>query len=175
MQRHFSYIRRAYPESEGFLFPNKHMAGLWNTIKRSISSDEYDETWTSRRGPKNGSRNMSAKVSGAQMLTRLGLRLETVQLIGRWGSDAIKVYVQETPLHHGNSFFSSPDIDKPRQVREMVKHYLETLKNKFWIVNTATGVVHLPCAIRFGDGRRVLGDPCQFAACIYARGVLCSH
>ena len=84
------------------------------------------------------------RASGAQMLTRLGLPLETVQLIGRWGSDAIKVYVQETPLHHGNSLFSGPDIDKPRQVREMVKHCLETLRNKFWIVNTAIAVVHLP-------------------------------
>ena len=67
-------------------------------------------------------------VSGAQMLTRRGFPLDTVQLIGRWGSDAIKVYVQEAP----------------QQVREMVEHYLETLRRKFWVVNTNTKVVHLP-------------------------------
>ena len=54
------------------------------------------------------------RVSGAQMLTRRGFILDTVQLIGRWGSDSIEVYVQEP------------------------------LPTKFWVVNSLTKVVHLP-------------------------------
>ena len=83
-------------------------------------------------------------VSGAQMLTRRGFPLDTVQLIGRWGSDAIKVYVQEAPLHRGDPHFRPEEITTPQQVREMVEHYLETLRRKFWVVNTNTKVVHLP-------------------------------
>ena len=37
------------------------------------------------------------RVSGAQMLTRRGFPLDTVQLIGRWRSDAIKVCVCRKP------------------------------------------------------------------------------
>ena len=86
------------------------------------------------------------RVSDAQMLPRLGLPLETVQPIGRWGSDAINcqgLRPRDTARPRELTLLR-PNIDKPRQVHEMVKHYLETLRNKFWIVNTATGVVHLP-------------------------------
>ena len=38
------------------------------------------------------------RVSGAQFLSRLGYSLEAIQLIGRWGSDAVKRYIQEAPL-----------------------------------------------------------------------------
>ena len=38
------------------------------------------------------------RVSGAQFLTRIGYGLESVQLIGRWGSEAIKRYIQDSPL-----------------------------------------------------------------------------
>ena len=38
------------------------------------------------------------KVSGAQFLSRMGYSLEDIQLIGRWGSDAVKRYIQEAPL-----------------------------------------------------------------------------
>ena len=84
------------------------------------------------------------RVSGAQMLTRRGFPLDTVQLIGRWGSDAIKVCVQEAPLHRGDEFHRPDELTKPEQVREMVEHYLETLRTKFWVVNSLTKVVHLP-------------------------------
>ena len=42
--------------------------------------------------------------------------LDTVQLIGRWGSDAIKVYVQEAPLHRGDEFHRPDELTKPEQV-----------------------------------------------------------
>ena len=40
----------------------------------------------------------SLRVTGAQGLARIGLDLWTIQLIGRWGSDAIKRYVRLVPL-----------------------------------------------------------------------------
>ena len=38
------------------------------------------------------------RVSGAQMFARWGLALYEIQLLGRWGSDAVERYVQEAPL-----------------------------------------------------------------------------
>ena len=78
------------------------------------------------------------------MLTRRGFPLDTVQLLGRWGSDAIKIYVQEAPLFRGDPHHRGQENDKPEQIREIVEHYLETLRQKFWVVNTMTKMIHLP-------------------------------
>ena len=40
----------------------------------------------------------AARRGGAQFLTARGIPLYVVQLLGRWGSDAIRIYVDETPL-----------------------------------------------------------------------------
>ena len=40
----------------------------------------------------------SLRVTGAQGLSRLGLDLWAIQLLGRWGSDAVRVYVRAVPL-----------------------------------------------------------------------------
>ena len=40
----------------------------------------------------------SLRVTGAQGLTVRGWHLWTIQLLGRWGSEAIKTYVREAPL-----------------------------------------------------------------------------
>ena len=84
------------------------------------------------------------RVSGLQVLTRGGFPLDTVQLIGRWGSDTIKVNVQESPLYRGDEFHRPDELNKPEQVREMVEYYLETLRTKFWVINAVIKVVHLP-------------------------------
>ncbi|OLP93918.1 hypothetical protein AK812_SmicGene24117 [Symbiodinium microadriaticum] len=63
--------------------------------------------------------------------------LDTVQLLGRWGSDAVKVYVQEAPLYRGDPHHRGHENDKPEQISEMVEHYLDTLRQKFWVVNTS--------------------------------------
>ena len=85
------------------------------------------------------------RVSGSQFLTRLGYPLETVQLIGRWGSDAVRRYVQEAPS-------SRPSINRTptqRTVKLMVKRYLETITSKFWVKNTSTNVIHISGAPEF--------------------------
>ena len=38
------------------------------------------------------------RVTGAQGLARLGLELWAIQLLGRWGSDAVQTYVRAVPL-----------------------------------------------------------------------------
>lgn len=43
------------------------------------------------------------RVAGAQMLARHHVELYIIQLIGRWGSQAILRYVQEAPLLHSSS------------------------------------------------------------------------
>ena len=40
------------------------------------------------------------RVVGAQMFSRAGMELYFIQLVGRWGSRAIELYVQEAPLHN---------------------------------------------------------------------------
>ena len=60
-----------------------------------------------------------------------------MQLLGRWGSDAVKVYVQEAPLYRGDPHHRGHENDKPEQISEMVEHYLDTLRQKFWVVNTS--------------------------------------
>ena len=92
------------------------------------------------------------RVSGSQFLTRLGYPLETVQLIGRWGSDAVRRYVQEAPLSCPSGSSARLCINKTptqRTVRTMVKKYLETITSKFWVKNTSTNVIHISGAPEF--------------------------
>ena len=92
------------------------------------------------------------RVSGSQFLTRIGYPLETVQLIGRWGSDVIRRYVQEAPLSCASGSSSRPVINRTptqRTVKIMVKKYLETITSKFWVKNTSTNVIHISGAPEF--------------------------
>ena len=41
----------------------------------------------------------SLRVSGAQLFARLGWDVAVIMALGRWGSDAIKAYVQSVPLN----------------------------------------------------------------------------
>ena len=93
------------------------------------------------------------RVSGAQFLTRLGYPMETVQLIGRWGSDAVKRYVQDTPPSCATGSTSARTtvnrIPTQKAVQGMVKKYLEAISGKCWIKNTSTNVVHISGAPQF--------------------------
>ena len=92
------------------------------------------------------------RVSGSQFLTRIGYPLETVQLIGRWGSDVVRRYVQEAPLSCASGSSSRPVINRTpaqRTVKMMVKNYLETITSKFWVKNTSTNVIHISGAPEF--------------------------
>ena len=92
------------------------------------------------------------RVSGSQFLTRIGYPLETVQLIGRWGSDVVRRYVQEAPLSCASGSSSRPLINRnptQRTVKMMVKKYLETITSKFWVKNTSTNVIHISGAPEF--------------------------
>lgn len=40
------------------------------------------------------------RVSGAQLLAKLGVQPQTIMLMGRWSSNSVARYVQEAPLHH---------------------------------------------------------------------------
>ncbi|CAE7513852.1 unnamed protein product, partial [Symbiodinium pilosum] len=65
----------------------------------------------------------------------------------RWGSDAVRRYVQEAPLSCASGSSARPCISKtPTQ---MVKKYLETITSKFWVKNTSTNVIHISGAPEF--------------------------
>ena len=49
----------------------------------------------------------SLRVTGAQGLTRLGVDLWAVQLMGRWGSDKVKTYVREVQLERASEWATS--------------------------------------------------------------------
>ena len=150
LQRHLTRMRSlGYPDDSP-LFPGHESQPLLHhqTVEIFRSVIEATGTTMTRNGP-NGSALQRfcehvCRVSGAQMLTRRGFPLDTVQLLGRWGSDAIKVYVQEAPLYRGEPHHRDQEHDKPEQIREIVEHYLETLRQKFWVVNTVTKMIHLP-------------------------------
>ena len=89
----------------------------------------------------------TCRVSGAQFLTRLGYSLEAVQLIGRWGSDAIKRYIQEAPLqlqHVANPRAPAPTEMTSQHLRNLVQREVQALQHQYWICNPMTKVCHVP-------------------------------
>ncbi len=69
--------------------------------------------------------------------------MEAVQLIGRWGSDAIRRYIQEAPLqlqHIANPRAPQSGEINTQQLRSMVQKEVQALQHQFWVVNEG-----LPC------------------------------
>ena len=144
---------------ESFLFPGLNGGAITHeeTIQVFRTAIEATGAQLTRPGPQGQLlqrfNEHVRRVSGAQFLTRLGYPMETVQLIGRWGSDAVKRYVQDTPLTcaTGSSSARTPVNRIPTQkaVQSMVKKYLEAISGKCWIKNTSTNVVHISGAPQF--------------------------
>ena len=82
------------------------------------------------------------RVSGAQFLTRLGYNKETVQLVGRWGSEAVARYIQESNLDRPPMAHSQKELQ--HQIEDVVKRHIAVLHNTFWVVNTDSNKAHLP-------------------------------
>ena len=109
MKRHLDRMLRRFPDQfrlpQGMpLIPNAsgHTISQEQLIQVFRDTIQLTGTTVERPGPAGDPRprfsQHTCRVSGAQFLTRLGYSLEAVQLIGRWGSDAIKCYIQEAPL-----------------------------------------------------------------------------
>ena len=75
--------------------------GACLTSKRHGPADALDtndnETKT-RAETKHNFCGHALRISGAQLLARMGIELYLIQLIGRWGSMAVVRYVQNAPL-----------------------------------------------------------------------------
>ena len=82
------------------------------------------------------------RVSGAQFLTRLGYNKQTVQLVGRWGSEAVARYIQESNLDRPPMAHSQKELQ--HQIEDVVKRHIAVLHNTFWVVNTDSNKAHLP-------------------------------
>ena len=97
------------------------------------------------------------------MLARAGIDIVTIMLIGRWGSSAVRRYVQETPLHRATTiatrvFGNICPVQSAQQeethihLRNEVAALRDELKNlprqqatvepKF-IINPASKIVHI--------------------------------
>ena len=83
----------------------------------------------------------TCRVSGAQFLTRLGYSLDAVQLIGRWGSDAIKRYIQDSPLVRP---LQRTEHQTDDHIRKIVQDQMTRSFNQFWIVHSNSGITHIP-------------------------------
>ena len=83
------------------------------------------------------------RVSGAQ-LSRLGYSLEAIQLIGRWGSDAVKRYIQEAPLAATPNHLLAPQSTDTLDIRYLVRTELERLCNSWWILSQHSNTAHIP-------------------------------
>eukprot|EP00439_Symbiodinium_sp_Y106_P077835 s2127_g16.t1 len=123
LQRHIDRLTALGCPRDGPLFPGAdgHPLQYYETVEIFLSVIAATGTSMTRVGPNGISFERFCehvcRISGAQMLTRRGFPFDTVQLIGRWGSDAIKVYVQDFPLHRGDEFRRPDELNKPEQVR----------------------------------------------------------
>ena len=85
-------------------------------------------------------RGYLSSISGA-CLTRLGYSIDAVQLIGRWGSDAIKRYIQDSPLVRPLQRTEHRTDD---HIRKIVQDQMTRSFNQFWIVHSNSGITHIP-------------------------------
>ena len=148
MIRHDKRVPTLFPRSDTVPFipepggshPSKHT--LIDIFRRAI---EYTGTQLQRPGPDGrGIHRFSehvCRVSGAQFLTRLGYNIDAVQLIGRWGSDAIKRYIQDSPLMRPQQV---TQISTEEHIRTLVKDQMTRSYNQFWIVHSTSGISHIP-------------------------------
>ena len=158
MTRHIDRMRRRFPEK--FRLPHR-MPLIPNADGNTISHDQLIQIFRDtiqltgvtmgRPGPSGEPRprfsQHTCKVSGAQFLTRMGYPLEAVQLIGRWGSDAIKKYIQEAPLqlqHVTNPRVPSPNEMPSQQLRSLIQKEIAAMQHQYWIYNPMTKICHVP-------------------------------
>ena len=81
-----------FPDADGRICSKAAMAGTFEVAARYLGLP-----LTSLDGSEVISGH-SLRVTGAQGLSRLGLDLWVIQLLGRWGSDAVRVHVRTVPL-----------------------------------------------------------------------------
>ena len=165
MIRHEKRVRTLFPRSDTVPFipepDGSHPAKqtIIDIFRRAI---EYTGTQLERPGPDGrGIHRFSehvCRVSGAQFLTRLGYNIDAVQLIGRWGSDAIKRYIQDSPLMRPQQV---TQISTEEHIRTLVKDQMTRSYNQFWIVHSTSGICHIPAIAEIA---LTTGDGIQFAA-----------
>ena len=103
-----SYLRRRFPEAivdghfaEDFpLFPDREGKVCSKPAMADTFRSAAEHLGLPAEVPDGsaGITGHSLRATGAQGLARLGLELWAIQLIGRWGSEAVKAYVREVPL-----------------------------------------------------------------------------
>lgn len=98
------------------------------------------------------------RVSGAQFLSRLRYSFEAIQLIGRWGSDAVKRYIQEAPLTATPSNSLTPTSSQQTDIRDLVRTELERLCNSWWILSSHSNTAHIPAVPETSQNNRCV--PC---------------
>ena len=116
-----------------FLFPGANCGAITHeeTIQVFRAAIEATGAQLTRPGPQGQLlqrfNEHVCRVSGAQFLTRLGYPVETAQLIGRWGSNAVKRYVQDTPFSCATGSTSARTtvnrIPAQKAIQGMVKKY----------------------------------------------------
>ena len=135
-------------------FPSKQ-----DILKIFSSAIELTSTPLTRPGP-NGEPlprfgEHVCRVSGAQFLSRMGYSLEAIQLIGRWGSDAVKRYIQEAPLA---ATLSNPQNPIPEadhnNLKMIIRTELERLSTNWWILNQQSNMAHIPAVPETAENHR---------------------
>ena len=152
MQRHMKRIHHLFrdtppehlpliPTDEGDFATKSHIMKIFSS---AIGLTETPLTRPGPRGeplPRFGEH--VCRVSGAQFLSRMGYSLEAIQLIGRWGSDAVKRYIQEAPLAATPSHMVPSTSPPTSNLQELVRTELTRLSNSWWIISQS-GTVHIP-------------------------------
>ena len=144
MKRHLDRMLRRFPAQ--FRLP-QGMPLIPNASGHTISQDQLIQVFRDTIQLTGTTIKRPGRVSGAQFLSRLGYSLEAVQLIGRWGSDAIKRYIQEAPLqlqHVANPRAPAPNEMTSQHLRNLVQREVQALQHQYWICNPMTKVCHVP-------------------------------
>jgi len=148
MIRHEKRVRTLFPRSDTVPFipepDGSHPAKqtIIDIFRRAI---EY--TGTQLQGPGPDGRGIHrfsehvCRVSGAQFLTRLGYNIDAVQLIGRWGSDAIKRYIQDSPLMRPQQV---TQISTEEHIRTLVKDQMTRSYNQLLVLDSTQYFRNLP-------------------------------
>ena len=83
------------------------------------------------------------RVTGAQGLTRLGFPLWAIQLLGRWGSDAVKGYLREAPLAAMLTAAPALALDIDAIVQAVLKQLPAAKSSEPRVLPTAEPIAHL--------------------------------
>ena len=87
-----------FPATGGWLFPTVQGSQLTPSVLSHTVCEAMRASGTDPLASTKSTGQHCLRVSGAQLLARAGIDLNTIKLMGRWSSEAVQRYTQDAPL-----------------------------------------------------------------------------